>query len=117
LRKGVPIAQIARDLARAINESIPYTSFWEFAIKLQVEANEPKKKCVLKRRLQSKVNAIGPILEVLEDGREHDLLLFVIVLGYSRYTFARFATSMEEDSLQRERVCRFRRCTSGSRVR
>ena len=33
LKAGVPIAQIVRDLRRAVGEPIPYTSFWEFAIK------------------------------------------------------------------------------------
>jgi transposase len=32
LQADVPIAQIARDLARRSGKPIPYTSFWEFVV-------------------------------------------------------------------------------------
>jgi hypothetical protein len=41
LREGVPISQIARELARTSHTHIPYTSFWEYASKLAAPAPQP----------------------------------------------------------------------------
>ena len=108
LRAGVPIAQIVRDLRRTIGEPIPYTSFWEFAIKLQAKAEELREEIRFEtapaKQGQCDWADFGT---VMEDGRAESLSLFVMVLGYSRYTFARFVTSMDESSLQREHHAAF----------
>ena len=44
---------------------------------------------------------------VSEEGQIQALSLFVMVLGYSRHTFAQFTTSMDESSLQREHHAAF----------
>jgi transposase len=108
LQMGVPIAQIARDLRRATTEPIPYTSFWEFAIKLQAKSLEP----IEEVRFETPPGKQGQcdwadFGSVIDDGQQEDLSLFVMVLGYSRYTFARFTTSMDESALQREHHAAF----------
>jgi transposase len=108
LRMGVPIAQIARDLRRSTTKPIPYTSFWEFAIKLQARTLEPNEEV----RFETPPGKQGQCDwadcgSVMDDGRQEDLSLFVMVLGYSRYTFARFTTSMDESALQREHHAAF----------
>jgi transposase len=108
LQLGVPIAQIARDLKRTTSEPIPYTSFWEFAIKLQAKTLEP----VEEIRFETPPGKQGQcdwadFGSVMDDGQQEDLSLFVMVLGYSRYTFARFTTSMDESALQREHQAAF----------
>ena len=108
LSAGVPVAQIVRDLTRAVGTPIPYTSFWEFAIKLQAKAKEPLEEVRFEtapaKQGQCDWADCGT---VLEDGQVQDLSLFVAVLGYSRHTFARFTTSMDESSLQREHHAAF----------
>ncbi len=108
LKAGVPIAQIVRDLKRAVGEPIPYTSFWEFAIKLQARAEEPSEEVRFEtapaKQGQCDWADFGA---VTEDGQVEALSLFVMVLGYSRHTFARFTTSMDESSLQREHHAAF----------
>jgi transposase len=108
LKMGVPIAQIARDLKRSTSEPIPYTSFWEFAIKLQAKTLEP----IEEVRFETPPGKQGQCDwadcgSVMDDGQEEDLSLFVMVLGYSRYTFARFTTSMDETALQRQHHAAF----------
>ena len=108
LKAGVPIAQIVRDLRRAVGEPIPYTSFWEFAIKLRARSEEPSEEVRFEtapaKQGQCDWADFGT---VQEDGQVQALSLFVMVLGYSRHTFARFTTSMDESSLQREHHAAF----------
>ncbi len=103
LSVGVPIAQIARDLVRSVGKPIPYTSFWEFAMKLQTKTKEPEEEVRFEtapaKQGQCDWADCGT---VMEDGRTQDLSLFAMVLGYSRHTFGQFTTSMDESSLQRE---------------
>lgn len=108
LKAGVPIAQIARDLTRAVGKPIPYTSFWEFAIKLQAKSDESREEVRFEtapaKQSQCDWADFGTISD---DGEIRPLSLFVMVLGYSRHTFARFTTSMDESSLQREHHAAF----------
>lgn len=108
LKAGVPIAQIVRDLSRSVGEPIPYTSFWEFAIKLEAKSDEPREEVRFEtapaKQGQCDWADFGT---VSEDGQIQPLSLFVMVLGYSRHTFARFTTSMDESSLQREHHAAF----------
>jgi transposase len=103
LKAGVPIAQIARDLRRIADETIPYTSFWEFAVKLQAKTKEPEEEVRFEtppaKQAQCDWADCG---DIITDGQCQDLSLFVMVLGYSRHTFGHFTTSMDEGSLQRE---------------
>jgi transposase len=102
LAAGVPIAQIARDLARQSGKEIPYTSFWEFANKIagapKPIVEEVRFETAPAEQAQCDWADFG---EIVEDGQTKDLSLFVMVLGYSRHTFASFTTSMDEASLQR----------------
>lgn len=99
---GVPVAQIARDLARRCGMPVPYTSFWEFAAKLGAESRKPIEEVRFEtepaQQAQCDWADFGEILE--EDG-QRALSLFVMVLGYSRHTFACLTTSMDEAALQR----------------
>jgi transposase len=108
LKAGVPIAQIVRDLTRAVGVPIPYTSFWEFASKLKANPQEPREEVRFEttpaKQGQCDWADFGTIIE---DGQAESLSLFVMVLGYSRHTFARFVTSMDESSLQREHHAAF----------
>lgn len=102
LQAGVPIAQIARDVARRSREAIPYTSFWEFASKLNVAPRhlmeEMRFETAPAQQAQCDWADFGV---VLEDGQVQPLALFVLLLGYSRHTFACFFTSMDGATLQR----------------
>ena len=89
LRAGVPIAQIARDLARQSGEAIPYTSFWEYANKIIVApkgiVEEVRFETAPAEQAQCDWGAFG---DIVEDGQKKALSLFVMILGYSRHTFA-----------------------------
>ena len=107
LRVGVPIAQIARDLARA-NIAVPYNTLWEFAVKLRATARRPLEEVRFEtppaQQAQCDWSDFGTIVE---DGEVRTLSLFVMLLGFSRHTFGCFSTSMDEISLQRCHVAAF----------
>jgi transposase len=99
---GVPIAQIARDVARRSGETIPYTSFWEFASKLIAQRPEPVEEVRFETAPAQQAQCDwADFGDVIEDNVVQALSLFVMVLGYSRHTFACFTTSMDEGALQR----------------
>jgi len=102
LAAGVPVAQIARDVARRSGATIAYTSFWEFATKINAvrprRAEEVRFETAPAQQAQCDWADFG---DVAEDGVSRSLALFVMVLGYSRHTFACFTTSMDEAALQR----------------
>jgi len=102
LQAGVPIAQIARDLARRSGKPIPYTSFWEFASKLNVRSPQPMEEVRFETAPAQQAQCDwADFGDVVEDGQTQPLALFVLILGYSRHTFACFSTSMDEATLQR----------------
>ncbi len=112
---GVPVAQIARDVARRSGEAIPYTSFWEFASKLSARRPEPIEEVRFEtapaQQAQCDWAGFG---DVVEDEVAQSLTLFVMVLGYSRHTYACFTTSMDEAALQRASRCFRRLCWSSA---
>ncbi|GAC1420871.1 MAG: IS21-like element ISMac9 family transposase [Candidatus Velthaea sp.] len=102
LQAGVPIAQVARDLTRLTGSRIPYTSFWEFACKLIVTPAVPIEEVRFETAPAEQAQCDwADFGQVVEDGLARALTLFVMVLGYSRYTFACFTTSMDGMALQR----------------
>lgn len=102
LEAGVPIAQIARDLARLTGNAIPYTSFWEFASKLNERPRQPVEEVRFETAPAQQAQCDwADFGDVIEDGQTKSLSLFVLVLGYSRHTFAYFTTSMDKAMLQR----------------
>ncbi len=99
---GVPVAQIARDLARRCGTAILYTSFWEFAVKLLAESRKPNEEVRFETEpAQQAQRNWADFGEIVEDGGRRALSLFVMVLGYSWHTFACLTTSMDEAALQR----------------
>lgn len=107
LTAGVPIAQIARDLSKQLGP-IPRSTLWDFARPLRL-ARSPQREEVRfetppAQQAQCDWSDCGSIVE---DGVSRALSLFVMTLGYSRHTFACFATSMDEVSLQRSHAAAF----------
>ena len=73
------------------------------AIKLQAKTKEPEEEVRFETAPAKQGQCDWADCGVIfTDGQEQELSLFVMVLGYSRHTFARFTTSMDESSLQRE---------------
>lgn len=108
LAAGVPAAQLARDLKRR-GVAVPYPTLRDFARKLrpvkEPTPNEVRFETPPAKQAQCDWSTIGTILD---RGVVLPLYLFVMVLGYSRKMFARFATSMDELTLQRLHVAAFR---------
>ena len=101
LAAGVPAAQIARDLSRD-GVAIPYSTVRDFARPLRPAkppaSEEIRFETVPAKQAQCDWSDFG---KVLEDGLSRPLCLFVMVLGYSRFIYATFTTSMNELVLQR----------------
>jgi len=79
---GVPVAQIARDLARRCGMAIPYTSFWEFAVRLGADSRKANEEVRFEtdpaQQAQCDWADFG---EIVEDGGRRALSLFVMVSG------------------------------------
>ena len=101
LKAGVPAAQVARDLASR-GVVVPYATVRDFARKLrppkEAVAEEVRFETPPAKQAQCDWADCG---QLLEDGTSFALYLFVMVLGYSRKTFAKFTSSMDELTLQR----------------
>ncbi len=101
LGAGVPAAQLTRDLARR-GVVIPYPTLRDFARKLRpakdATAEEVRFETAPAKQAQCDWADCGRMLEM---GASFPLSLFVMVLGYSRKTFAKFTSSMDELTLQR----------------
>jgi transposase len=107
LRKGIPAAQICRDLARA-GTPIPYPTVRDFARKLRPAKTpaeyERRFETPPAKQAQCDWSEIG---RVAMNGSTLPLYVFVMILGYSRRLFAQLTTSMDELVLQRAHVSAF----------
>lgn len=101
LKAGVPAAQLGRDLARR-GVAVPYSTLRDFARKLRPAREAPVEEVRFEtppaKQAQCDWADCG---RLCEQGVSFALYLFVMVLGYSRKTFAKFTTSMDELALQR----------------
>lgn len=101
LGAGVPAAQLVRDLARR-GVVVPYPTLRDFARKLRpprgAAPEEVRFETPPAKQAQCDWAECGPMLE---HGASFSLYLFVMVLAYSRKTFAKFTSSMDELTLQR----------------
>jgi transposase len=101
LGAGVPAAELVRDLARR-GVLVPYPTLRDFARKLRpardAAAVEVRFETPPAKQAQCDWAECG---RMLEENITFPLYLFVMVLGYSRKTFAKFTSSMDELTLQR----------------
>jgi len=107
LGAGVPAAQLARDLRRR-GMVVPYSTVRDFARKLRPPKEslpeEVRFETPPAKQAQCDWSELGVIVE---NGVLFPLHVFVMVMGYSRKTFAAFATAMDELTLQRLHVAAF----------
>ncbi len=100
LSAGVPVAQIARDLTR-LGTPVRYGTLRDFARKVRPEkppaANEIRFETSPRKQAQCDWSDFGA---VNDNGLTVPLHVFVMVLRWSRKTFAKFATQMDELTLQ-----------------
>ena len=101
LKAGVPAAQLTRDLARR-GVVVPYPTVRDFARKLRPKGGpqleEVRFETPPAKQAQCDWAEAG---WMLEQNVSFPLHLFIMVLGYSRKTFAMFTSSMDELTLQR----------------
>ena len=106
LKAGVPAAQLQRDLKRQ-GVTVAYPTLRDFARKLRpakAAEEEVRFETPPAKQAQCDWSEVGTIVE---NGVILALHVFVMVLGYSAKTFAAFATSMDELTLQRLHVAAF----------